>query len=319
MFPEEDLLGVDLVIPDISYLKEKKDKVRAILLTHGHEDHIGALPYVLRDVQVPVYGTRLTLGSCRPFARTPAAGQRVGGGSGGRPLAHRGAAHSSPFTSTTAFRMSSRSPSRPPRASSCSPPTSSSTIRLSTAVPPISALRGARCQGRACAVLRLDQCGEGPATRSRSESSAKAFTKFSGRPTGGSSWRLSHLTCTACSKCLTPRRQSIGKVCVVGRSMINVVRIAPSLAILNFPTSYAHRRDLRSISYPHEQVVVLSTGSQGEPMAALSRMAAAEHRQIEIVPGDTVIISAHPIPGNERLVGRTINQLYKLGRGSHLR
>ncbi len=102
------------------------------------------------------------------------------------------------------------------------------------------------------------------------------------------------------------------KVCVVGRSMINVVRIASELGYLRFPDHMLI--DVSEVDdYPHDEVVVLSTGSQGEPMAALSRMAASEHRQIQIVPGDTVIISAHPIPGNERLVGRTINQLYKLG------
>src|SRR5690606_39884104 len=102
------------------------------------------------------------------------------------------------------------------------------------------------------------------------------------------------------------------KVCVVGRSMANVARIASELGYLKFPESMLI--DVAEVDdYPPDRVVVLSTGSQGEPMAALSRMAASEHRQIQIVPGDTVIISAHPIPGNERLVGRTINQLYKLG------
>src|SRR5690606_27190257 len=99
---------------------------------------------------------------------------------------------------------------------------------------------------------------------------------------------------------------------VVGRSMTSVVGIAMDLGYLDFPPSmFIDSSDVDK--YPPERVVVLSTGSQGEPMAALSRMAASEHRQLEIMPGDTVIISAHPIPGNERLVGRTINQLYKLG------
>src|SRR5690606_23731982 len=102
------------------------------------------------------------------------------------------------------------------------------------------------------------------------------------------------------------------KVCVVGRSMVNVVRIASELGYLKFPESMLI--DVAEVDdYPPDRVVVLSTGSQGEPMAALSRMAASEHRQIRIVPGDTVIISAHPIPGNERQVGRTVNQLNKLG------
>src|SRR5690606_3591368 len=312
MFPEEDVLGVDLVIPDISYLKEKKDKVRAVLLTHGHEDHIGALPYLLRDVPAPVYGARLTLGLVQARLQEHQlndvklvevrAGERLRIGGLRMELIHVN--HSIPDVVALAIDT-------PGGASVCA-----TGFRFDYTP----------SDGRPADIQRLGQLGakgvlalfsdstnaENPgytmSERIVGEGFSDIFRTAKGRVVVATFASNVHRIQQVFDAASAVRR----KVCVVGRSMTNVVRIASELGYLRFP--YHMLIDVSEVDdYPHEEVVVLSTGSQGEPMAALSRMAASEHRQIQIVPGDTVIISAHPIPGNERLVGRTINQLYKLG------
>src|SRR5690554_514896 len=312
MFPEEDLLGVDLVIPDISYLKENKDKVRAVLLTHGHEDHIGALPYLLKEVPVPVYGTRMTLGLVRARLqeheingvemKEVRAGDRIRAGKLRIELIHVN--HSIPGVVALAVD------------------TSAGVIVFATDFK----FDHTPIDGRPTDVQRLGQLGARgvlalfsdstnaekpgytPSERIVGEGFDEIFRNAQGRVVVATFASNVHRIQQLFDAAAGANR----KVCVVGRSMINVVRIAMELGYLNFPESMLI--DASEVDqYEPEQVVVLSTGSQGEPMAALSRMAASEHRQIEIVPGDTVIISAHPIPGNERLVGRTINQLYKLG------
>ena len=312
MFPEEDLLGVDLVIPDISYLKENKDKVRAVLLTHGHEDHIGALPYLLKEVPVPVYGTRMTLGLVRARLqeheingvemKEVRAGDRIRAGKLRIELIHVN--HSIPGVVALAVD------------------TSAGVIVFATDFK----FDHTPIDGRPTDVQRLGQLGARgvlalfsdstnaekpgytPAERIVGEGFSDIFRNAKGRIVVATFASNVHRIQQVFDAAAAVRR----KVCVVGRSMVNVVRIASELGYLKFPESMLI--DVAEVDdYPPDRVVVLSTGSQGEPMAALSRMAASEHRQIRIVPGDTVIISAHPIPGNERLVGRTVNQLYKLG------
>ena len=312
MFPEEDLLGVDLVIPDISYLKENKDKVRAVLLTHGHEDHIGALPYLLKEVPVPVYGTRMTLGLVRARLqeheingvemKEVRAGDRIRAGKLRIELIHVN--HSIPGVVALAVD------------------TSAGVIVFATDFK----FDHTPIDGRPTDVQRLGQLGARgvlalfsdstnaekpgytPSERIVGEGFSDIFRNAKGRIVGATFASNVHRIQQVFDAAAAVRR----KVCVVGRSMVNVVRIASELGYLKFPESMLI--DVAEVDdYPPDRVVVLSTGSQGEPMAALSRMAASEHRQIRIVPGDTVIISAHPIPGNERLVGRTVNQLYKLG------
>ncbi|REJ34186.1 MAG: ribonuclease J [Bacillota bacterium] len=312
MFPEEDLLGVDLVIPDISYLKENKDKVRAVLLTHGHEDHIGALPYLLKEVPVPVYGTRMTLGLVRARLqeheingvemKEVRAGDRIRAGKLRIELIHVN--HSIPGVVALAVD------------------TSAGVIVFATDFK----FDHTPIDGRPTDVQRLGQLGARgvlalfsdstnaekpgytPSERIVGEGFSDIFRNAKGRIVVATFASNVHRIQQVFDAAAVVRR----KVCVVGRSMVNVVRIASELGYLKFPESMLI--DVAEVDdYPPDRVVVLSTGSQGEPMAALSRMAASEHRQIRIVPGDTVIISAHPIPGNERLVGRTVNQLYKLG------
>lgn len=312
MFPEEDMLGVDLVIPDVSYLREKKDKVRAILLTHGHEDHIGALPYVLRDVRVPVYGTRLTLGLVQSRLQEHQmqdtelvevrAGDRLRIGGLGFELIHVN--HSIPDVVALAIE------------------TPAGVIVFATDFKfdhtpidgrPTNVQRFGELGAKGVLALFSDstnaeRAGYTKSERVVGEGISDIFRQAGGRVVVATFASNVHRVQQVFDAAAAVNR----KVCVVGRSMINVVRIASELGYLKFPESMLI--DVSEVDkHPHEQVVVLSTGSQGEPMAALSRMAASEHRQIQIVPGDTVIISAHPIPGNERLVGKTINQLYKLG------
>lgn len=312
MFPEEDLLGVDLVIPDITYLRENKHKVRAVLLTHGHEDHIGALPYLLRDVPVPVYGTRLTLGLAQARLQESdvkdvkllevRAGDRLRFGQLDIELIHVN--HSIPDVVALAID------------------TPAGVLVFATDFK----FDHTPIDGRMTDIQRFAQLGakgvlalfsdstnaEKPGyTKSEKivgEGFDEIFRNAKGRVVVATFASNVHRIQQVFDAAAAVNR----KVCVVGRSMTNVVRIAVELGYLDFPDHMFI--DASEVDqFPPEQVVVLSTGSQGEPMAALSRMAASEHRQIEIMPGDTVIISAHPIPGNERLVGRTINQLYKLG------
>src|SRR5690606_20352035 len=312
MFPEEDMLGVDLVIPDISYLKERRNKVRGILLTHGHEDHIGALPYVLKELNVPVYGTRLTLGLVNNRLQEHAlddvrlvevrAGDRVRIGGLTFELIHVN--HS--IADVVAIAI----------------PTPAGHIVFATDFK----FDQTPIDGRPSDVQRLAELGKQGvlALFSDSTNAERPGYTLSEKVVGDSFMDVFRtapgriLVATFASN--VHRIQQVfdaaaafdRKVCVIGRSMVNVVRIASELGYLRFPEGMLI--DPSELDrYPHERLTILTTGSQGEPMSALSRMAAGEHRQVEIVPGDTVVISAYPIPGNERLVGKTINQLYKLG------
>jgi len=312
MFPEEDMLGVDLVIPDISYLKERRNKVRGILLTHGHEDHIGALPYVLKELNVPVYGTRLTLGLVNNRLQEHAlddvrlvevrAGDRVRIGGLTFELIHVN--HS--IADVVAIAI----------------PTPAGHIVFATDFK----FDQTPIDGRPSDVQRLAELGRQGvlALFSDSTNAERPGYTLSEKVVGDSFMDVFRtapgriLVATFASN--VHRIQQVfdaaaafdRKVCVIGRSMVNVVRIASELGYLRFPEGMLI--DPSELDrYPHERLTILTTGSQGEPMSALSRMAAGEHRQVEIVPGDTVVISAYPIPGNERLVGKTINQLYKLG------
>lgn len=312
MFPEDDMLGVDFVIPDISYLRDKHRKVRGILLTHGHEDHIGALPYVLRDIDVPVYGTRLTLGLVKHRLQEHGmqasrlvevrAGDRLRIGKLGIELIHVN--HSIPDV----IALAVDSPA--------------GIIVFATDFK----FDQTPIDGKPTDVQRLGELGaEGVLALFSDSTNAErpGYTK-SEKVVGAGFMEIFRtakgrvVVATFASNVHRVQQvfdaaAAVGrKVCVIGRSMTNVVTIAAELGYLHFPEPMLI--DVSDVhKYPHEQIVILSTGSQGEPMAALSRMAAAEHRQVEIMAGDTVIISAHPIPGNERSVGRTINQLYKLG------
>ena len=312
MFPDDDMLGIDLVIPDISYLQENRNLVRAIVLTHGHEDHIGALPYVLKELNVPVYGTRLTLGILegRLKETNVSAASLV-------PVKPREQIQVGPFK-IGFFSM-------------CHSIADAVGISIKTPVGTIvhsgdfkfdqtpvdgnvaDLHRLAELGDQGVLVLLADSTNAERAGHTLSERTVgltfeEEFRNAKGRILIATFSSNVHRIQQAIDTAAKYRR----KVAILGRSMMNVVNIAIELGYLHIPENVLI--DIEEINnYPAANLVVITTGSQGEPMSALTRMASNDHRQVEIVPGDTVIVSATPIPGNEKLVSRTIDLLFRQG------
>jgi len=312
MFPDESMLGVDLVIPDITYLIENKDKIKAIVLTHGHEDHIGGLPYVLKRINVPVYGTRLTLGILEGRLK------ENGVDSGNLHSVMQGDIINVGCFSVGFIRVNHSIPDA---------------VALSIKTPvgmivhtgdfkfdytPVDGKmtdfrRLSDLGNKGVLVMLADSTNSEREGHTPSESTVgaafdKAFHKARGRiivaTFSSNVQRIQQVIDTA----VRYKRH----VAVLGRSMVNVVGISLDLGYLTAPKGTII--DIDEIHrYRMEQVVIVTTGSQGEPMSALTRMSVSDHRKVGIVPGDTVIISATPIPGNEKLVSKTIDNLMKLG------
>jgi ribonuclease J len=311
-FPDEEMPGIDLVLPDFSYIREHRDELKGIILTHGHEDHVGSLPYLLREFNVPVYGTKLTLGLVRPKLaefgikkgdlREFKAGDKMK--LGGFGLEFINVNHSIPDAVAVALR------------------TNAGTIVFSgdykIDLTPI--------EGEPMDLSRLAALGEegvlayfGDSTNSErpgyvssekivGDTFNEVFEKAEGRIIVASFASHIHRV----SQVVEAAKAHGRLVGVTGRSMIRNVQIARELGYLDLPQAmYVDQRDVNQV--PDSDIVILTTGSQGEPLAALSRIAAGTHRTIEVGEGDVVIISAHPIPGNERGVSRTINNLMKQG------
>ncbi len=312
MFPEDDMLGIDLVIPDISYLIENKELVKAIFITHGHEDHIGALPFVLKELEVPVYGTPLALGILQ-----------------GR-LKEKG------------ISTADLHPVKPGDQYTVGP-FSIGFIRVNHSIADAVAIYlktpvgtvlhtgdfkidHTPVDGEVTGFHRFAELGdEGVLVMLSDSTNAErpGFTK-SEKSVGISfdeKFRSaqSRIIVASFSSNVHRLQQAIDsafkfgrKVAVIGRSMVNVVNIAMELGYLKVADGVLI--DISEINnYPANRLVILTTGSQGEPMSALTRMAMSDHRKVEIVPGDTVIISATPIPGNEKLVARTVDYLFRQG------
>lgn len=313
MFPDEEMLGVDLVIPDITYLKQRAGDVKGILISHGHEDHIGALPYVLQQVNVPIYGTRLTLGLLASKLeehgllagadlREVKAGDELSLGSFkvefirvthsvADVVAMAVTTRAGIIIYATDFKIDHT-------------PIDGKTTDLQ---------RFAELGKRGVLCLMSDSTNAERPGYTLSEATvgetlAGVFDEAEGRifvaAFASNIHRIQQILDTA---------YRFGrKVCVAGRSMVKNVDISSRLGYLNIPPKTMIEVD-EIEDYAANEIVVITTGSQGEPMAALTRLAMNEYRQIGISNGDTVIISATPIPGNEKSVGRTINHLYKLG------
>jgi ribonuclease J len=311
-FPDDEMPGIDLVLPDFTYLREHSSEIRGIGLTHGHEDHVGALPYVLREFDVPVYGTRLTLGlvqsKLEEFGiknanlREVQSGQQIDVGGFG--LEFIEVNHSIPDAVAITIR------------------TNAGLIVFSgdykIDLTPI--------EGKPMDLARLAALGdEGvlayfgdstnserpgyvPSERLVGETFNEIFESAEGRIIVASF--ASHIhRITQVVEAAKNHNRLVG---LTGRSMIRNVHIARDLGYLDLPASMlVDQRDINQI--PDGDIAVLTTGAQGEPLAALSRIANGTHRTIEVGPGDVVIIAAHPIPGNERGVSRTINNLMKRG------
>ncbi len=313
MFPEEEMLGIDLVLPDISYLVEKKEKIRGIFITHGHEDHIGALRYLLSQLSAPVYSTKLTNGLIRvklkegkvlegaqlhiipPGGEVTVASFRVEF----YPVCHSipdavGLIIHTPvgiLVHSGDFKLDYT-------------PVSGEPTDLS---------RLAQVGAQGVLLLLADSTyaeipGYTPSEKVVGESLDRIMSEASGR-----------VIVTTFSSLISRIQQVIDaaakherRVFIVGRSMTNTVRMALELGYLDAPDGILGRIDeIRGL--PQDKIVLVTTGSQGEPTSALVRMANRDHRHVNIQRGDTIILSATPIPGNESLVNRTVDSLFKQG------
>ena len=314
VFPDNDMFGVDMVIPDFTFVVQNKDKIKGLLITHGHEDHIGAIPYLLRNFNVPIYATRLTIGLIEGKLKehrllssaklnTVAPGETVKLGKFTVEFIHVN--HSIP--DSVGFAIT------------CGAGTVVQTGDFKIDTTPIDDFvidigRFSELGKQGVLALMSDSTnaarpGYTPSERIVGESFSKLFGQAGD----------SRIIVATFSSNIHRIQQIIDeavrcgrKVAVSGRSMINVVNVAANLGYLNVPDNVLV--DIEMIrNYPANEMVIVTTGSQGEPMSGLTRMANSEHRKLQIRQGDTVIISATPIPGNEIMVSRIIDQLYRCG------
>jgi ribonuclease J len=312
-FPTDEMFGIDVVIPDITYLLENQDKIQAVLLTHGHEDHIGALPYFLKKINVPVYGTKLTLGLVEVKLRE----HRMLGDCTLHTIRPEDKLELGSFK-IEFFRTNHSIPDSVGIAVKTPVGTIVHTGDFKFDQTPVS--------GQITDYYRLARLGERGvlAVLSDSTNAERPGYTYSEKVVGDA---LMDIFRTARQRIIiatfasnVDRIQQVidaaahykRKVAVVGRSMVNVVSIAQELGYLHAEAGTIIEVDAINKLPPHK-VVILTTGSQGEPMAALTRIAKDEHKKVELVSGDTVIISASPIPGNEKLVSRTIDNLFARG------
>lgn len=311
-FPEDEMLGIDVVIPDITYLLKNKDKIKGIVLTHGHEDHIGALPYALQKINVPVYGTKLTLGLVenklkeRGLSNTKlnvvSAGQKIKLGC--FEVEFIRTTHSIPDSVALAIHTEEGIIVHSGDFKIDYTPINGEMMDIH---------RLAELGKEGVLALLADSTNVERKGYTMSEKTVGAtFKDIFGKATG----RI--IVATFASN--IHRIQQIvdaaimfdRKVAVSGRSMVNVVKVAKELGYLEAPEGTLI--DLNEMNDYHDnKICVITTGSQGEPMSALARLAFSEHRKMELIPGDLVIISATPIPGNEKGVTKVINQLFKKG------
>ncbi len=313
-FPDEDMPGIDIVIPDFTYILENKEKIKGLFITHGHEDHIGAIPYLLKNFNLPIYATRLTIGIIE-----------------GKLKEHKLLADAKLITVKDSEKITAGKftvdfihvnhsiPDSVGFAISCEGGTVIHTGDFKIDTTPIddSVIDFAKFAeyGRRGVLAMLAD----------STNAERPGYTASEKLVGGSLSNLfakaenNRIIIATFSSNIHRIQQIIyeavkygRKVAVSGRSMLNVVTVASELGYLKIPENVLV--DLGDIKhYPPSEIVVITTGSQGEPLSALHRMAFSDHRQLEIIPGDMIIISANPIPGNEKLVSKVINELMKSG------
>ncbi len=313
-FPEPDMLGVDLVIPDFTYVEQNVDKIKGIFITHGHEDHIGGLAYLLQRVNIPVYGTKLTIGLIEGKLKEHKIldkvklnviqpKDKVALGCFEVEAIHVN--HSIPDALALAI-------SSPAGIILQTGDFKIDTTPIDGEVIDLARIAKLGEKGVLCLLsdsTNAQRPGYTSSERTVGESFARLFQKADGK-------RL--IVATFASNIHRVQQiidvaKSVGrKVALSGRSLENVVETASRLGYLNVPEGLLVSID--SVSrYPHDKLVIITTGSQGEPMSALYRMAFSEHRRVEIGTGDYVIISATPIPGNEKTVGKVVDELLKRG------
>ncbi len=313
-FPDDDLLGVDMVIPDFTYLTRNRERIRGVFLTHGHEDHIGGLPYLLREVNVPVYGTALTLGLVEGKLREHGLagkvklavvrpGETIRAGCMAVEFIHVN--HSIPDSCALAIHTPDGVVVQTGDFKIDYTPIASEVIDL--------ARFGELGSQGVLALLGDSTNAEKPGSTPSESIVGETFDKLF---KNAGKKRIIIATFASnihrIQQIIDAAVKTGRKVAVFGRSMLNVVTVAQALGYLTVkPGVIIEVEQMRS--YTDDQLVVVCTGSQGEPMSALTRMSTGDHRQVRVGPNDYIILSATPIPGNEKLVGNVVNDLMKLG------
>ena len=315
-FPDEDMLGIDLVIPDVTYLEENRDKIRGLFLTHGHEDHIGAIPYVLRQINPPIYGTRLTLGilqnklsehtlPSKPDLRCVEAGDTVKLGALSVEFIHVN--HSIADACALAIGTPVGTVIHSGDLKIDVTPIDGEMIDLTR----FGELGRRGVLLFMCESTNAERQGHSPSEKSVGRSLEYIFTLNSDK-------RIIIATFSSnvhrVQQIIDASVRHSRKVAITGRSMLNIVGAAVELGYMKVPEGVlVDVNELRR--YKPEEVTVITTGSQGEPMSALYRMATGDHSQVTLGAKDLVVLSSSPIPGNEKLIGRIINELIKNGVG----
>jgi ribonuclease J len=313
MFPESDMLGIDIVIPDMEYVFARKDRVRAILVTHGHEDHVGGLPYLLQQVKAPLYATRLTRGLIEVK------------------LKEHGLLNGADLHTVSPSDVLDLAPFKVEFFRVCHSIPDGVGLGITTPVglivhsgdfkfdqTPVDGkltdfAKLAELGGRGVHILFSDSTNAETEGQTPSEQVVgETFDRIFGRAGGRIIVATFASNISRVQQVIDTARKYDRRVGIVGRSMVNYAKQAARLGYLDFdPDEFLTAEEMNSL--PAHEVAIACTGSQGEPTSALVRMSLGEHRQVNIRPGDSVIVSATPIPGNEELVNRTINNLFRAG------
>lgn len=312
-FPDSEMPGVDMVIPDFTYVEKNADRVRGVLVTHGHEDHIGGIPYLLKKINVPVYATRLTiglienkfkehnLGKSMLHVVTPSEKIQLGAFTAEFIKVN----HSIPDAVAIALRTPVGTVVHMGDFKVDYTPIEGGIIDL----PRLAQLGDEGVLALMSDSTNSERRGFTPSERTVGESFERLFNKAEGKRIIIATFSSNIHRVQQIINCAASHNR---KVAVFGRSMVNVIGLATELGYLKAPEGVMI--DIADMhNYSDGEIVLITTGSQGEPMSALTRMATNDHRQVSITSNDFIIISARPIPGNEKFVGRVVNQLLKLG------
>lgn len=309
-FPEEDMLGIDLVIPDVSFLKDNIDKVKGFVITHGHEDHIGAIPYILKDINAPIYGTKLTMGLIESKLKEHNMMKTVK-----RKVVKYGQSINLGDFRVEFIRTNHSIADAAALAIFSPAGVIFHTGDFKVDYTPV--------YGEPIDLQRLGELGKKGvlAVMCDSTNALRPGFTMSERTVGTTFDKIfednknSRLIIATFASNVDRVQQIINsavtygrKVCVEGRSMVNIIDVAENLDYLHIPEGTLIETEQMK-NFTPDQIVLITTGSQGESMAALSRMAASLHRKVQIMPGDCVVFSSTPIPGNEKSVAKVINEL----------
>ena len=312
-FPEDDMLGVDLVIPDVTYLEKNKDKIRGLVITHGHEDHIGGIPYLLKQINVPIYATKLTVGLIQnkleehgllrsTKLKEVRPGQTISLGS--MKVEFIKITHSIPDSCALAITTPVGTLVHTGDFKIDYTPIDGETIDLGR----LAAIGNKGVLALMSDSTNAERKGYTMSEKTVGEILDKLFINCNKRIIVATFSSNVHRVQQIVNSAVKYKR----KIAVCGRSMINMIETARKLGYIDVPDNVFI--DIDTIkSYPDDKLVIITTGSQGEPMSALTRMASGEHKKVQITPNDFIIISANPIPGNEKYISKVIDDLMSIG------